>query len=78
MAQSIDPKISQHVAQLYQNLYSSTFTPSHIEPFLDNISADSRKINDDLRVSSEEEISLAEISECIKSLQETNLLVMTV
>lgn len=66
-----DPKvISQHVALFYQNLYSSNLAPSHIESFLDNISRDTRKINDEFRDFCEMEISSSDIAECVKSLKE--------
>lgn len=66
-----NPKeISQHVAQFYQNLYTSAQPTSNMDLFLDNVANIAKKIDNDFRDFCDDELSEIEIKDCIKSLKD--------
>lgn len=62
--------ISKHVASFYQDLYSSASTGSGIDSFLNNISTNAKKINEEFREICDGRISLPELVECVKLLKD--------
>ena len=62
--------ISQYVARFYQNFYTSTHScPHKFQSFLDNVSINVKKADNQFKTLCDDRITLAEIKDSIRSLK---------